>query len=63
MYVPIFTKRIKEFVNTISSKVGKEAFDARTEFVLVFIQMILDTTIGYDINPDTVNVYTEFLFE
>ncbi|XP_037033787.1 cytochrome P450 4C1-like [Bradysia coprophila] len=63
MYIPIFNKRIKEFVNTISSKVGQEAFDARTEFVLVFIQMILDTTIGYDINPEGVNVYNEFLFD
>ncbi|KAJ6635617.1 putative cytochrome P450 [Pseudolycoriella hygida] len=63
MYVPIFNKRIKEFVTTLSSKVDSEAFDVRAAFILVFIQMILDTTIGYNINPEGVNVYSKFLLE
>lgn len=63
MYVPIFNKRIKDFVNTLSSRVDGEAFDVRSTFVLVFVQMILDTTIGYNMNPEGVNVYTNFLVQ
>lgn len=63
MYVPIFNARIKPFIETLSPLVGQEAFDARSVFVLVFIQMILDTTIGYNVNPEIVNLYTEFLLQ
>lgn len=63
LYVPIFSKRLKNFVETLSPRVGQPPFDIRSTSILVFIQMILDTTIGYNIKNEDLNVYARFLAE